>query len=294
MLLSSSPGRQAKGLRHSSRGQRPRNEVILASSRPVGALHPFWLFSASVSSCSKICELSLRGRQSALIYHNSGNEPPLTGISLQKCAMRYGAFGIRFNSRKKLCASVPSAFSCSKIRAALMDAEFGSLSAIYAYLRSITPNYALFKKKKIVYFLPNSSSPFNRVFWMANPQPKSTIDLGRAVSPLTAALRNSKPKSTVGSPKSTFDLRLAPLIWVEKRSANTRSCRHRCSFRPITTWESKRADQKPANAERKVYAPSVDLECDLTPPVSPLSKPRMKKAGAQRPNKINYLSLIYG
>jgi hypothetical protein len=53
-------------------------------------------------------ELPHRRRQSALIYRNGGHEPPLIKISPQKCAMRYGPFGIRVNSRnsrKKLCVS---------------------------------------------------------------------------------------------------------------------------------------------------------------------------------------------
>jgi hypothetical protein len=41
VLLSPSGGRQAKGLRHSSRGHRPRKCAIIKSLRPVRALHPF-------------------------------------------------------------------------------------------------------------------------------------------------------------------------------------------------------------------------------------------------------------
>jgi pimeloyl-ACP methyl ester carboxylesterase len=73
---------------------------------------------------------------------------------------------------------------------------------------------------------------------------------------------NPKPKSTVGSPKSTVDLRSQPLIWVEKRSAkaNFGCCPH--VYSPITTRELWNAGQKPTEADQKTFTTTVDSGCD--------------------------------
>jgi hypothetical protein len=113
----------------------------------------------------------------------------------------------------------------------------------------------------------------------AHPKPKSTDDLVRADQPiprlrdpLTAASRNPQSRSTPASPKSTLDLRLALLIWVEKWPASALSSENHRLFSPITTGQWKHAHQKPTDADRKVFAPTLDLACGAEKFHSPLSQ----------------------
>jgi hypothetical protein len=69
---------------------------------------------------------------------------------------------------------------------------------------------------------------------------------------MTTNQTNSKPKSTVGSPKSTVDLGCELLIWGKNGLQTPALPVGRHSFRPITTRQMKRANQKQTDANQKI------------------------------------------
>jgi hypothetical protein len=72
-------------------------------------------------------------------------------------------------------------------------------------------------------------------------------------------LANPNPKSTAGSPKSTVDLGLEPLIWVKNglQTPRFRDCWN--SSNPITTRKLKHANQKQTDTGQKMNASALDL-----------------------------------
>jgi exodeoxyribonuclease VII small subunit len=63
------------------------------------------------------------------------------------------------------------------------------------------------------------------------------------------------------NPKSTVDLPLEPLMWVDKRSANAPFAVRRHSFSPIKRWQWKPANQKQNDTGQKMNPLTVDLGC---------------------------------
>jgi exodeoxyribonuclease VII small subunit len=81
----------------------------------------------------------------------------------------------------------------------------------------------------------------------------------------TPVSANPQPNSTPAYPKSTVDLPLEPLIWVDKRSANAPFAIRRHSFTPRTMRKLWNADQKQTDTGQKVNPLTVDLGCATAP-----------------------------
>jgi hypothetical protein len=76
-----------------------------------------------------------------------------------------------------------------------------------------------------------------------------------------------------GSPKSTVDLGIEPLIWSKNGLQTSALARHRHSFYPIGTRELKRANQKQTDAGQKMNRPTVDLGYRADRPVKSQTMP---------------------
>ena len=79
---------------------------------------------------------------------------------------------------------------------------------------------------------------------------------------MTVTPANPKLKSTAASPKSTIDLGLELLIWVENGLQTPPLWAGWPSFYSITTREWERANQKPTETGQKINRPAIDLGCE--------------------------------
>jgi hypothetical protein len=181
------------------------------------------------SSLTGVAKPPFSNQKSALAKTLSwGRGQGLSSVASAK--MDKGELKTEIHSRlRRLCAlalkthaSVPSVSSCSKIRASLTDS----------------------KSVSVFIGLPRRSQAKEGVHPWLN-------SVFRVLAP--------HPKSRPGSPKSTLDLPLAPLIWIEKRPANTPLPENDRPFSSITTQQWKHADQKRTDAERKTNPPALNL-----------------------------------